>query len=224
MIAVYFTGSPTLVHDVALSASWSCHGSNLLWIDVPSPSSGFVQVWSRPEGSCRPSGFLAQVGFRASCWTRRTCRLKHTSLSSNHFFLTPCLNRAMRARCSLLAAVICAQVAHGESFISSRSRQPSADASKLCACAIVYAHLAEAQCLHGTLVKSQQGSWVQVLSSLPRHSRICRRCHTWAVGNERPVLHECSALSDLRAQISHSSQVAWVSWQGAYIERGPAPP
>ena len=37
---------------------------------------------------------------------------------------------------------------------------------------------------------------------LPRHSRICRLCHTGALGDERHMLLECSALSDLRAQFS----------------------
>ncbi len=37
---------------------------------------------------------------------------------------------------------------------------------------------------------------------LPRHSRICRLCHTGALGDERHMLLECSALSDLRAEFS----------------------
>ena len=37
---------------------------------------------------------------------------------------------------------------------------------------------------------------------LPRHSRICRLCHTGALGDERHMLLECSALSDVRAQFS----------------------
>lgn len=37
---------------------------------------------------------------------------------------------------------------------------------------------------------------------LPRHSRICKLCHSGALGNERHMLLECSALSDLRAQFS----------------------
>ena len=35
-----------------------------------------------------------------------------------------------------------------------------------------------------------------------RHSRICRLCHTGALGDERHMLLECSALSDLRAEFS----------------------
>ena len=37
---------------------------------------------------------------------------------------------------------------------------------------------------------------------LPRHRRVCRLCHTGALGDERHMLPECSALADLRDKFS----------------------
>ena len=37
---------------------------------------------------------------------------------------------------------------------------------------------------------------------LPRHRRVCRLCHTGALGDERPMLLECPALADLRDKFS----------------------
>ena len=38
--------------------------------------------------------------------------------------------------------------------------------------------------------------------SLPRHRRVCRLCHTGALGDERHMLLECPALADLREEYS----------------------
>ena len=37
---------------------------------------------------------------------------------------------------------------------------------------------------------------------LPRHRRVCRLCHTGALGDERHMLLECPALADLRDEYS----------------------
>ena len=37
---------------------------------------------------------------------------------------------------------------------------------------------------------------------LPRHRRVCRLCHTGALGDERHMLLECPALADLREEYS----------------------
>ena len=37
---------------------------------------------------------------------------------------------------------------------------------------------------------------------LPRHTRVCRLCHTGALGDERHMLLECPALADLRDEFS----------------------
>ena len=37
---------------------------------------------------------------------------------------------------------------------------------------------------------------------LPRHRRVCRLCHTGALGDERHMLLECPALADLRDEFS----------------------
>ena len=37
---------------------------------------------------------------------------------------------------------------------------------------------------------------------LPRHRRVCRLCHTGALGDERQMLLECPALADLRDEFS----------------------
>ena len=37
---------------------------------------------------------------------------------------------------------------------------------------------------------------------LPRHRRVCRLCHTGALGDERHILLECPALADLRDEYS----------------------
>ena len=37
---------------------------------------------------------------------------------------------------------------------------------------------------------------------LPRHRRVCRLCHTGALGDERHMLLECPALADLRDKFS----------------------
>ena len=37
---------------------------------------------------------------------------------------------------------------------------------------------------------------------LPRHRRVCRLCHTGALGDERHMLLECPALADLRHEFS----------------------
>ena len=39
---------------------------------------------------------------------------------------------------------------------------------------------------------------------LPRHRRVCRLCHTGALGDERHMLLECPALADLRDEYSPS--------------------
>ena len=40
------------------------------------------------------------------------------------------------------------------------------------------------------------------LLRLPRHRRVCRLCHTGALGDERHMLLECPALADLRDNFS----------------------
>ena len=37
---------------------------------------------------------------------------------------------------------------------------------------------------------------------LPRHRRVCKLCHTRALGDERQMLLECPALADLRDEFS----------------------
>ena len=37
---------------------------------------------------------------------------------------------------------------------------------------------------------------------LPRHRRVCRHCHTGALGDERHMLLECPALADIRDEFS----------------------
>ena len=41
-----------------------------------------------------------------------------------------------------------------------------------------------------------------LLSTQPRHRRVCRLCHTGTLGDERHMLLECPALADLRDEYS----------------------
>ena len=48
------------------------------------------------------------------------------------------------------------------------------------------------------LLPSEQGRHLR----LPRHRRVCRLCHTGALGDGRHMLLECPALADLRDEYS----------------------
>ena len=48
------------------------------------------------------------------------------------------------------------------------------------------------------LLQIEQGRHLR----LPRHRRVCRLCHTGALGDERHMLLECPALADLKDDCS----------------------
>ena len=60
--------------------------------------------------------------------------------------------------------------------------------------------------------------------NLPRNRRVCRLCRTGALGDERHMLLECSALADLRQQYSTLIYIRLLRRHGqACVGKRPAP-